>query len=696
MLDDMSVSVDEHMQEEKEAFKKFDCYCSKTNSQLDASIASHQEKIPQLQSSVEESASVISQLKSDLEEHSAAKEAAKDAIQEQAQLRDTEKKKFQSDSTDMSTNIKNLNQAIKVLKKVQKSSSLLQISDVTSTTQQAKSLLQTISVDTLRGNEREQLVSCLDRLEKTSTGLLSGEASDEVEDLSTATQDVSEIVGMLEQMLEDMEEDLKDMVKAEGESKAQAEALTEAKKKEMATLQATIEDKHKRLSDTEVEKVQLQNDLSSSQRGLSSDSKLLSDLKVQCASKKTEYEALKESLQNELTAIRQTTQILSADDASDVLSRTSAGKSASFLQVASTATSHRVKQAAAAVADTLQDITSTSPSSPSVALLARQATVAAQTARRQPADPHGLGKITQLVVQMTEVLKKEQEDDKLKKQMCDGELTRNDKRSKGLGESIEAQAANIGSAEVERDGVQKDINTLRKGISDLDVSVKEATTRRKAGHEEFVKVMADLTEAIELLRAARDRLGDFYKKSESLLQESQDVTSGEGQDDSSLLALDNGDSEDQNSTGPNNQAARKTRGLGVIGFIEKIEKDVQEELKEEKAAEQNDQTQYETFIAEAGEKRETDTQTLSVRVSTLAEVTEKHRVLTQRQKTLRGELENTKKVIANLHKECDWLVKNYKERETKRAAEAEALSKAQSVLATSGAKAFAEVRKHGK
>jgi len=44
-------------------------------------------------------------------------------------------------------------------------------------------------------------------------------------------------------------------------------------------------------------------------------------------------------------------------------------------------------------------------------------------------------------------------------------------------------------------------------------------------------------------------------------------------------------------------------------------------------------------------------------------------------------LEETIDVIADLHKECDWLLENFKERKKLRAAEVEALRKTKATLA---------------
>jgi len=705
MLSGMSVKVQKQVKDEEKAFDKFMCYCKTTVLQLDSSIAGNDEKLPQLQSSVEESSSMIKQLESDITEHSSGKQAAESAISEQDQLRSQEKQKFKQESQEMATNIENLQDAIKVLANAG-GGSFLQSKALDA----VRSMAQKFNADRFRTADRDQLVALLESMDRIENGE-GGEEGD-------ASQDVGEIRGILAQMLDDMTADLADMKQKHADGEAEAQALTVAKKKEIETLQLTIEEKHKRLSDTKVEVVQLKGDLVSTRSGLESDTNLLADLNGQCGKKKDEHEEIMKAMSNELMAIQEASKILSADTASDAFKKTSAG--VSFLQVGSSDDDETAE-----AAQTLKQLAAAHNGDDKFSLLAKRAANAAFASHKRkgrgrravPEKDNGFGKISKLVDQMLDVMAKEQEDDTLKFDMCKSEIGREETRKTGLDEQIEAKSADIGAAEGQKEMVTKDIESLRAGIAALDESVKDFTQQRKDGHQLFLQNLADINEALGLLRVARERLAKYYGA--KLLQEQQlqgqqqdpqqaalAQTSGSASDESEFgffasdnaadgangnNAADGADADDSKSrAGPPKLQAE---GGGVIQMISEIEGDMQKEVTEEKANEATDQTEYEKFMKISAEKRETDAKALSVRIATMAEVSENHRVLSRKRNLLRGELEHTQQVIVDLHKECDWLVTNYDDRKNKRAEEVEALKRTKSVLA--GAKfGLVQVNRH--
>ena len=96
--------------------------------------------------------------------------------------------------------------------------------------------------------------------------------------------------------------------------------------------------------------------------------------------------------------------------------------------------------------------------------------------------------------------------------------------------------------------------------------------------------------------------------------------------------------------------------------------------------EKDAQKDYEKMMANAAAKRAEDSKSMTDKQAALAETEES---LVNNQGALKNsntELMNTEKLIADLHAECDWLLKYYDVRKEARTGEIESLGKAKDVL----------------
>jgi len=696
MLNGMSERVNEHEKKEEQVFEKFMCYCKETGGGLEKSVAEDEEKLPQLTSSVEEATSSASQLENDLKEHKASKEAAQKAIAEQTEIRKTEAAAFGKESTELKANIGALEKAIDALEKSKggkPGSALVQ----TSVIDMVRSVASAMNPDRLRTTDREQLASLLETLDQASSGEDSGDGS------SVVTADSGEILGILKQMLENMQEDLKQMTSTDEARRSEADALKQAKAKEISTLSSTIEDKETRLADTKVQAVQQKSDITSTKSSLKSNSKLLADLNEECSKKKAEHEEMKKAFANELTALTETTRLLRSDEAQGLFNDR---KTPSFLQIDS------ASQGGEAVDDAAKALKQMSTQHAAGGAFSRLANQAAATARlskrgrQHRKAPSGFGKISNLITQMLGLLTKEQQEDDLKKNMCSKEIKKEEETVKTIGDTIEARTADIGEGAGSKEGAQKETEALKKGIKGLDKTVAEATKQRQEAHAVYVKLVADNHAALEVLRMAKTKLSSFYgssslvQKQPQPQQQQQQValvqTSESSSDEFGFFS--SGDAAEHEGSGANTgvQQEAKPGKLGkesgaVIEMLNQIEQDIKVEGAKAKVEEDQDQAEYEKFIATSGEKRGTDSKSLSVSVATLATVSENLLVLGKKKKALRGELDSTKTVVKDLHEDCDALLKQYDARKKRRIAEVEGLKRTQAVL--TGA-SLAQVKKH--
>jgi len=108
--------------------------------------------------------------------------------------------------------------------------------------------------------------------------------------------------------------------------------------------------------------------------------------------------------------------------------------------------------------------------------------------------------------------------------------------------------------------------------------------------------------------------------------------------------------------------------------------DVEKEITESKTEEKNAQEEYDTLIADSGQKRRLDSQSLSDKESAKADLEKSLQQMAKEEKSTKFEVMATAETLKDLHLECDWLLGNFEARRDARAGEIDALKKAKAVL----------------
>merc|ERR1719272_2237903 len=109
---------------------------------------------------------------------------------------------------------------------------------------------------------------------------------------------------------------------------------------------------------------------------------------------------------------------------------------------------------------------------------------------------------------------------------------------------------------------------------------------------------------------------------------------------------------------------------GVMAMMDAMVADLDKEMQEADLEEKDSQAEYEEMMKDSAEKRVTDSKS----------ITEKEGTKADDEANLQKEAMATVDVISNLHKDCDWLLKNFDVRKEARAGEGDALAKAKAVL----------------
>merc|ERR1719221_1190138 len=263
--------------------------------------------------------------------------------------------------------------------------------------------------------------------------------------------------------------------------------------------------------------------------------------------------------------------------------------------------------------------------------------------------------------------------------------------------SISLFSVAIADAEEAIATLASEIAALEDGIKALDKSVAEATATRQEEHSDYVETLAANTAAKDLLSFAKNRLNKFYNPKlykeapKRQLSEEDAIVVNMGGTLAPTAAPGGiaGTGIGLAQTGvappppPEANLAYKKSGSesgGVIAMIDLLIADLDKDMQTSEVEEKEAQKEYETFMADASDKRALDSKAITDKQSAKAEAETQLQSDKDSHKSKTIAAMETAKYIGGLHKECDWLLKYFEERKSARASEIDALGKAKSVL----------------
>jgi len=596
------------------------------------------------------------QLKKDLAEHKGDRADAKDALAKATALREKEATIFAKDSSDAKTNIAAMGKAIAAIEKGA-GGSFLQAS--------SSAVLRRLTVEMdLSASDREMLTSFL------------------TSDQGYAPQS-GEIVGILKQMKETMEKELADMTATEKAAIADFGALSAAKEKEIAMNTKAIEAKTERKGRVDVEVVDLKETVDDTSKAVAEDKKFLADLKSNCDTKQKEWEVRSKTRADELLALADTIKILNDDDALELFKKTLPSPSLLQLKVSSSAVR---KQA-------LKLLRSGAQHDPKLELVMLALRGGQST---------NFDKVIKMIDEMVELLGKEQTDDDDKKSYCEAELDKTEDDLKVLENSISDLEKAIDEAKSDVAKLTEELAALASGIKALDKSVGEATETRKEENAEYKASMQADKAAKELIGIAKNRLMKFYNPKlykpppKVEMGEEQSIAVNMGSEAAPTVAPSGiagtgvtafvqlaSDDTEAPAPPPETWGAYQKKGQeqsGVTAMMDLLVADLDKHMTESEVDEKDAQSDYESFMQDAKNKRAADSKSISDKEGVKADLEAKLQDMGKEKKSSLKEAMGVAETLKDLHLECDWLLKNFEARKTARAGEVDSLKKAKAVL----------------
>jgi len=688
LLKEMSVTLQKDMDEDEALYGKLACWCRDNSAAKKKSIKSGTEKVAELEASIEGGTASSGSLNVKIKELEGEVADNKQTLATATALRKKELSAFAASEKEAVANIAGLKGAVIVLSKhhgaalPQLSVSFLQSASTKkddepwgleskdqrdldmfmSDNSFDSSNADTASVD-MHSESR-----FLQKVKKVQNAhLKDGWTVDEVASVQSALrtasafvqkrgQDASayvpayesqsgEIFGVLKQLQEDMEKDLSESQKTESKRAGDFADLRKAKTEEIDGGWKSSEQKEDELAKTDNDLADAKEDLGQTQTTLADDTKFAENLKSTCDEADANFAQRKASRLAEIKSVADAVAILSEDEAKDAMEGTFNKKGANFLQLSSQKNTLRRRQAAKLLRRQAAKF-----SSPALALLASSVELDAFT------------KVKLVIDKMVATLATQQSDEVKKNDWCTSELQSNDMatmKSNDRKADLEA-AAEERSVTIKT--VTEEIAATKKAINDAQVSLQQATVQRKKDNQDFQKTVADQMLTIKVLEKAMNRLATYYDNA-ALIQIHARHTMAK-------------------QTPPVPQVkyeASKAAG-GVISLIEKLVYDAKEIMAESKKAESEAQSAYEELVADTNDTTKSLTKTVltktDVKVEAKKDLMQKNLDLKETGK----ELERLAATDGDLHKDCDYVLKNFGVRQQARSEEIESLKQAKSIL----------------
>jgi uncharacterized coiled-coil DUF342 family protein len=657
LMQNMQKEIEAEGAKEKELFDKFMCFCGGSGSELQTEIATGKAKIEELTAKVKSEEAEKVQLIQEVADHKTDREQAKADLAEATTLREKEKADFDAVAADSKANIEGLAQAIPAIEKGMSGASFLQ-------TPNGNRVLKLVeSFTNMDDMDRRNVISFLE--DKDSDMASSGGAG--------------EILGIMKQMKESMEANLAESESEEAKAVEGFADLKSSKEKEIEVATESIESKTVRSGELAVSVVEAKDALEDTTQEVADNEKFASGLTEQCAAKEKEWAQRQKDRAAEISAVSEAIGILNDDDALDVFkkaipSASLAQEEVGLLQESSTAaTPFKRAQAILATLATKKGM----QHSKELGLMLYSLSSKMRLANK--GKTQNFGEIIKAIDEMVTILGKEQKDDDKQKGWCQDELdkaTDEETSAKEKLAQVDAQLAEMTDAVTT---LGEEIAALGESIKALDKAVAQATEQRKEEHEEALAAAQMSQAAVQLVGKAKDRMNKFYNP--SMIQQAPgflQIRVHRARRD--LFGISEDDEQPEAPETFSGEVKKNEKSAGVIGMMDMIIRDLENEMKDAEYEEKTAQADYAELMSDSEATRQQDSKSLTDKSASKADLEGKLVTAKSDRASAAEELSIVQTGIQDLHGSCDFLLQNYDLRKEARTNEIEGLKNAKAML----------------
>jgi len=632
ILKSMIAQLEKEGEEDEEVYQGMSCWCTTNDEATTQAIAAGERRDNDLVAAIEEFTANSARLNTEIANLN--KEVAKneEALDSATALRKKQLAEFNAEEKDMLQTITSLKGAVIALSKHHESAFL----QTSQSDQEMAMMKAVVSIQHALKTHSDMLAEVVTPHQRKVVAALSQTQNKQPQS--------GEIFGILKAMKESFETNLAQAQKEEAENLKGYQDLKAAKEEEIAAGKEQSDTKTSELGETDEKDAQSKQDLEDTRNTLASDNKYLENLKETCRNADQEYEERTKTRQLEIAATSKALEFLSSDEAHDLFTRTF-----NFVQLESTVLLSKRSQAAdllGAAANKSRD--------PRLSALATNVR----------ARVNGMGGVKKTIQDMVEKLVQEKEDEIKHRDFCIEEIGQNERDTTSKNRDKGDLEAKIDDLNTRIEELTRAIDDLKAAIADASLQLKHAGENREKANSEFQVVVADQRATQKLLSKALDILKGFYDKA-ALAQTGS-----------------------KQSAGPPPPQGFKTyekneKSGGVMGMMQEIIDDAKKLEEEAVRDEERSQKDYEEFTVDTNESLDAMNLDLTNKSEARAK-TESDKVEAETEhESVVGELEDLAASNSDLHKSCDYTLKNFDLRQQTRDDEVEALK--QSIAIFSGA-----------
>ena len=630
LLKDMQAQLEKEAEEDEETYEKVACWCETNDKEKTAAIAEAEARITDLTSTIEELTAMSARLNTEIKNLEAEIAKNQEALDKATAMRQKELAEFNEEEKDMLQSIGALKSAIVVLSKHH---SFAQIP--------SEALLNMAAViDHQFKKNAFMLKGIVTPTQRKAIAAFVQSPGDYFDAEPTFKQSYApasgQIFGILKQMKETFETNLSASQKEEMQAQAAYEDLKAAKEAEIKAGTELKDTKTQEVADTDEKLAQSKQDLEDTRNSLSADQKFLMNLKETCQMTDQEWEERQKSRAEEIKAVSEALAILSSDDAHDTFTKTF-----NFVQTKSEVSKDRKNRDEASA---LLFKAAKANGNPRLAALAARVRLDAFT------------KVKAAIDDMIAALLKEKADEIKHKDFCTEGLNTNERESELKARDIAELEAEISDLTTTIDELTKSIATLESEIAEMQTQLKRAGEDREMENKDFQGTVADQRETKALLKKAYDVLAAVFKKFIQLeAKESKQEPAGP-------------------PPPPGFKEYKQSSGSGgVMGMLEQIMRDTETLEAEAIKAESDAQKAYETYVKDTNKSIEEKTRDITNKTEEKASKEADKIAAEEAKETAMNEQQQLMNENADLHKSCDFTLKNFDIRQTARDQEVEAL-----------------------
>jgi len=366
------------------------------------------------------------------------------------------------------------------------------------------------------------------------------------------------------------------------------------------------------------------------------------NLKAQCQMMDSEWEERSKTRALELQAVSKAMAVLNSDDAHDLFAKTF---NMAFIEEKHTSRNSKLREQASKL---LAEV-GRKNNNPQLVTLALRIRLDAFT------------KVKQAIDAMIAELNTQQSDEVKKKDFCRTAFNENVRNTEDKEREKKELQTTVDDLTMTIEDLTSSLATLKAEIKEMRFQMKRSGEDREKENAEFQATVADQRAAQKLLGQALNVLKGFYDKKAAMLQKGKQTPPVEF------------------------KAYKKNeKSGGVMGMIQSIIDDAKAAEAEAITAEADSQKAYESFVKDTNASIEANSKDIVMKSENKAKAEDEKVKAEQTLENVNFELEGLGSESADLHAECDFVMKNFEIRQTARSQEIAALKQVKQIL--SGAK----------